>query len=273
MPRILTTNMAINRGNPESRYHRFSEYCLETRPDIIAVQEVSADLGKKALQGLTKALGSGYEFHYAQIYPGQEQTQGAGVVTRLLPVKDHILFDPEPGRNRFQVLDLTAEDDQPLLLANVHAEAHPLMDPVRLRKLRVLMRHLNPNVPQVLAGDFNAVPRFGSIRHVKRTHASAHHHVHGREPSHTYPTDLGEHLLLNEGDATSRQLRLMRLGARLFQDPANRRSSGLPRMVADYIFVNHYVKVNYIGLTGHEEIELGHSDHRGLEADLTLLAA
>jgi endonuclease/exonuclease/phosphatase family metal-dependent hydrolase len=268
MPKLITTNMSINNGDVQRRYYYFSQHCLEARPDIIAVQEISADEGFQALQGLAAALGHDYKFFYDEVYPDQD-TQGVGVVTQL-EVKDRQIFDTEHGRNQFQVLELLAESDRQLLLANVHMEAHLLLDISRRRKLISLISHLNPDKPQIIAGDFNAVPRLPSIKLISKSHRSAHSAVHGHEPSHTYPTDLGEDLLLNNGDANRRQLLAMRLAATIFQKPENRRPSGLPRMVVDYAFVNRFVQVKAAAIIGHDEAHLAHSDHRGLEVDFAI---
>jgi endonuclease/exonuclease/phosphatase family metal-dependent hydrolase len=269
MSKIITTNMAIDNCNPEARYRRFNDFCLETRPDIIAVQEVSHGIGRSALQGLAEDMGGDYSFCYAEIYPRQEYSQGVGVVTNL-GIRDHRIADPKPGMNRFQLLELETAGGQRLQLANVHAEAHLLLDGHRGLKLARLIRRLNHNVPQILAGDFNAIPSLPSIRYLKKRYRSAHETVHGREPSHTYPTDLGEGLLLDGGDASPGQIFAMKLGAKVFQRPENRRPSGLPRVVADYIFVNPLVEVKGVAVTGHESSELAHSDHLGLEAEIVL---
>ncbi len=265
MPRLVTTNMSINNGDVERRYHSFSAYCQEAQPDIIAVQEISADHGFAALQGLTAVLGDGYRFYYEPIYPGQENTQGVGVVTRL-SVNQNWVFDPECGRNKFQVLELLAESNRRLLLANIHLEAHLLLDLRRKRKLKRLVGELDSEAPQVLAGDFNAIPRWPSIRYLSRDYRSAHFMVHGAEPTHTYPTDLGEELLQN-GDASPLQLFMMKAIARACQRREDRRPSGLPRMVIDHVFLNGLVRALDARVVGHEAIDQAFSDHLGLQVD------
>jgi endonuclease/exonuclease/phosphatase family metal-dependent hydrolase len=270
MPKLVTTNMSINNGDVERRYNDFNAYCAGAKPDIITVQEVSADVGFSALQSLAKALGHDYTFYYDEVYPGQEDTQGVGVVTRLEAKNEPRIFDSGHGRNLFQVIGLSAEGNRQLMLANVHMEAHLFLDRVRRRKIESLITRLGPGGAHILAGDFNAIPRFPSIKYLSKRYRSAHKDVHGREPSHTYPTDLGEDLLLNNGDATRRQIMLMKLGAKACQKAENRRPSGLPRVVADYVFVNQLVRVDSARLTGHDEAHLAHSDHRGLEIDFAL---
>jgi endonuclease/exonuclease/phosphatase family metal-dependent hydrolase len=261
--------MSINNGDVERRYHDFSAYCLDAKPDIIAVQEVSADVGFSALNGLAKALGHDYGFFYECTYPGQEDTQGVGIVTRL-PVRSKQIVNSGHGRNQFQVLNLEARAGRRLQIANVHLEAHLLLDFMRRRKLESLISQLDSEQAQMLTGDFNAIPHLPSIKRLKTRYDSAYASIHTREPSHTYPTDLGEHLLLHNGDANGRQILAMRLAAWVFQKPENRRPSGLPRMVTDYVFVNQLVEVTGVAVTGHDELDLAHSDHRGLEVDFAI---
>lgn len=270
MPRLITTNMAINNGgghgSVERRYDRFSEYCLQAQPDILVVQEVSSQPGRTALRGLAKALGHEH-FFYTPIYPGQEDDQGV-VVSSSLEITGCRSFEPETKSNGFQIADLDVGGRR-LQLVNVHMEAHLLADLRRKRRLTCLMLEgLSAGTLQVLAGDFNAAPRFPSMKFLKQHYRSAHELVHGRDP-YTYPTQLGE-ALLHDGDATRRQRFFMRLGAYLFQEAQNIRPSGLPNMTTDYVLVSESISVSDSRLTGHDEIELTHSDHRGLQVDFQI---
>lgn len=264
MPKLVTTNMSINNGDVERRYYDFSSYCLSAQPDILAVQEVSDDFGRPALNSLTKALGPDYIHEYARVYPGQEDTQGVSIVTRL-DIKESHIQDFEHGGNKFHLLRLLVESDRQMILANVHLEAHLFKEILRRRKLASLIDRLNPYVPQVLAGDFNALANYPSLKQLRRTYHSAYVDVHGRQPTHTYPTDLGEELLLHGGDANRRQIFAMKLAARVFQKAENRRGSGLPSVVIDHIFLNRYVQAHTAKVIGHDDIDTVHSDHRGLE--------
>ena len=255
--------MSINNGDVERRYEDFCNYCLEAKPDIVAVQEVSTDVGWPALRGLARALGADFKCSFEHIYTGQEDTQGVAVVSNA--TERSRILDTGIGKNKIQILDIGSA-----ALANVHLEAHLFKDIQRLRKIRSLKYRLNPNSPQVLAGDFNAIPHFPSIKSLKRTHRSAYSIVHGREPAYTYPTDLGEQLLLHNGDATKTQIFWMKQAASRYQAVENRRPTGLPRIVADYVFVSLGIQVKNAKLTGHDELHLAHSDHRGLEVDFAI---
>jgi endonuclease/exonuclease/phosphatase family metal-dependent hydrolase len=88
--------MSINNGDPERRWAGFTELVLTDPPDILLIQEVSADIGHSALRGLTQSLGPDYDMRYEPVYPNQTDTQGVAVISNL-PIKkaEHAVCPPE----------------------------------------------------------------------------------------------------------------------------------------------------------------------------------
>lgn len=256
--------MSINNGDVQRRYYHFTEYCQATRPDIIAVQEVSADEGFSALAALAKTLN--YQYRFEPIYPGQEHEQGIAIVSNL-PITESYGLDTRHGRNKIQVVHFGSRYDRFLSIANIHLEARLHTELLRLRKLGAVLHHLNHGTPRIVTGDFNATPHFPSVRFMKRHLHSAHETANGREPDFTYPTPLGEQLC-HSGDAHKFELLALKAAALLFQEQPS--PSGLPRMVLDYMFVDRRIGVSSARVIGEDNGGGTFSDHLGLEVALDL---
>jgi endonuclease/exonuclease/phosphatase family metal-dependent hydrolase len=260
----MSVNNGQGRYHPEKRWQRFSDYCQEARPDIIAVQEVSVDAGLTALNGLAQRLG--YPEPLSQpVYPTQEDEQVVSVLSNL-EVAEHYQLWRRAGRVGAQVVEFGKPDDVKLKLANLHMECRPWPDAYRCRKLGSIIRHLGGHKPGIMTGDFNALHWYPSIRTVKRHFKSAHTAANGREPSYTYPTELGENLI-HEGDAHAWEIKALRLGGRVWCH--RRGASGLLRYTVDYTFVNRVVEIVSARTIGDGD-DGSFSDHLGLETEFEL---
>jgi|GEM_PF-4463845 len=260
----ISINMSINNGEPEDRYQKFTNYCLETRPDLLAIQEVSLDIGHTALQALTKQLGQDYSYHYEYAYPGQEDSQGLAVVTRLKAKSkcDNFGF----GKNKMQIVKMF-NGDQVITLANNHLEAFPWQEFMRKDKVSAeidSLEKINPNSPQIIAGDHNSMPWQPCIKAIKKQgFKSVFEEVFGHEPDFTFPAGLTTKELLDGSYLKPKEIKILRYIARLFPKMTKDGLADIPHYVIDYIFVKNCLAANNPQKIGNKPGKL-FSDHQGL---------
>lgn len=270
---IVSINMAINRGDVEKRYHNLNEYLLEARPDIVSVQEVSSDVGYTALRATTQRLGPDYEIKYDTIYPGQENDQGAVIISRL-PIRGSYPFSFSDSGNQAQVATLSIASGKNIGLANGHLEAMPWQGAMRRRKgaeLSAKLYKMHPDDQQVITIDSNSLPFYPVIRDFKSKHGfvSAYEAVHGKEPEFTYPGIPAQELLDGEylKPKEYRFLRTIALARKILLI-ANQK---LPHYTIDYILTNRPDSPKSAHLVPTQRgLDKAFSDHLGIQATLSL---
>jgi endonuclease/exonuclease/phosphatase family metal-dependent hydrolase len=234
---IISFNLSINNGDVERRMHDFTALMLELSPNIVIAQEVSSDVGRPALQQLTASLGPDYTMHYERVYPGQKDSQGVAVISAL-PVRSSRKTESLYGRTQVQIVEIGSRYGQ-LVMANVHLEAAPKEERGRIRKLQDLEIELDDvhgHGPRIVAGDFNALPFFPSVRSMTRQHGytSAYRAVHDKEPDFTFPNFDWQEMLDGRYIKPDQLIKLRRLG-KIFKW-LGQGDFDLPHYVTDYVF-------------------------------------
>lgn len=192
MPELVlhTHNLAINNGDVERRMFDFREAMHRIRPDVILAQEVSSDVGLDALSDLTFELGPDYDMVYSSVYPGQEDEQGVAIISAL-PILSTQVTNFDGPTNQFQYAELGTKSD-PILASNIHPEAAPQKELLRIQKFREHARTMKAyynGLKHVIAGDANSLPASPGILWLKHVlgYESAYQQVHGQEPEFTFP--------------------------------------------------------------------------------------
>ncbi|MEK7059774.1 MAG: endonuclease/exonuclease/phosphatase family protein [Patescibacteria group bacterium] len=278
---LVSVNMALDHGDPEERWRLFETACLELprRPDIIAIQEVAWEPGAMALNSLRLQLGSDYKLELGHVYEGQEDQKGAAVLTRV-PIKTSQTVALKGTKKHAQVVGFGGEGASNLVLANLHLEASPKDELRRAYKLAELVDYLEAGyglTPQAIAGDFNALPWFPSVRMMRLLgFKSAFEAVHGSEASHTYPTPLSAEEMLTGNFSMPHQFRSLRTAARILSAVGvigehQRSASGLTRYPVDFVFTKGTVAPLDAGLI-HDDTNgrRPFSDHYGIRTTLQL---
>jgi endonuclease/exonuclease/phosphatase family metal-dependent hydrolase len=266
---VVTQNMSINNGDVIQRFWVFEELMLLKLPDIIAVQEVSRDVGLASILriagSLHSATGHVYGTRYTAVYPGQENEQGVAVISRL-PILASCTSNFRDGGNQVQITQLDTSHGA-LALGNVHLEAAPQKEGQRRRKmgeLALYMAGLQP-AAQIVAGDFNTPqwPVFRTTRDLEQKHGytSAFKEVHGHEPSYTFPALSPEELEAG-GYLKPGELLQLKVLASVIR-PFKRDTPALPHYATDYMFYKGELEPIAAEVVGDGERGTP-SDHLGL---------
>ena len=273
---LVSMNMAMDNGDPERRFGDFGVLMRASPPELIVVQEVSAHLGQRALVGLVKSLGGDYTLSYQEgVYPAQKDEDDGGLaVITSLPVIGSRATKLSSGGNQAQIVELGSRYSR-IVLANVHLEAAPKEERFRHRKVGDLADELQDTYkekPQIIAGDFNALPFFPTILRMKnRGYTSAFEFVHGREPHHTFPTmdpdvlQKGKYMKHGEISKLRKVARITNLFRRLREE--------IPHYTTDYVFLKHIpLPIRAELITGKDKNSEPISDHMGLRVRLPAVA-
>lgn len=186
---------------------------LETTPDIISLQEVSAAIGQAGWLArqvnvrLTGKSGGPYRVIRARRPNLAHWGEAVAVMTRLPVLYHDKLSLGYDGRVALRVnIELPAERThgrhQSLDFVTLHLLPDRYNEEARLRQSQQVVGWLGERrrVPlQILAGDFNEVPQGPAIRFMKQTYRSAYELCHGHEPLATFPTCLTQPLLTWSG--------------------------------------------------------------------------
>lgn len=248
--RVATLNLRNTADRWPERYPLLANQLSELSPDIIGFQELRrlSFQGRHIEQGANAGRERSYRL-YRQWKTGIRRFwEGLAILTEL-PVMAHERLDLGGGNRIAQRLRVQHTDGRMLDFYNTHlhhaAEDHDL----RLRQAQRILEwmQMHDDVPQVLVGDFNAMPSEAAIQMITGADnlRSVFVAVHGAEPAATVPTPLNRHL-----DAEEK--------------------------VIDYIFVNDLVEVHDAWITfdrPHDADErLSASDHYGLAATISLIS-
>ena len=206
---VATINLRNRADRWLARRRLLVSEILQKKPDIIALQEVSLSIGqgswlaKQVNVRMTGKSGGPYRIIQARRSHPSHWGEGVGVMTTL-PVLYH---DSLPlgydGRIALRVnIELPAERTQgrhqSLDFVTTHLHHDRYNEEARLRQAQQTVGWLNDNrrVPlQIIAGDFNELPRGPAIQFMKQSYRSAYEEVRGYEPLATFPTCLAQPLV------------------------------------------------------------------------------
>jgi len=177
MPRILTYNVHSCRGvDGKLDVGRVAEVIAQSRPDIIALQEV--DVGRRRSGGVDQAhaiadkLGMG--FHFNAAVHVEEERYGDAILTAL-PVK-LVKTGPLPTPKRIQRLEprgalwveVTIEGGKTVQIINTHLGLVPMEQKTQAEHLLggEWLGHPKCADPLILLGDFNATPRYAAYKKI-----------------------------------------------------------------------------------------------------------
>lgn len=250
--RIGTLNLRNTADRWPERYPLLVSQLSELSPDIIGFQE----LRRPSLQGrrIERGANAGVEEREAsyRLYRKWKTGirwlwEGLAVLTELPVLADERL-DLGGGNRIAQRLRVRIGSGEVLDFYNTHLHHASEDDDLRLRQAERILEWMQSHagVPQVLVGDFNALPDDPAIQTILDPGGmrSAFIAVHGETPPATVPTPLGRH-----------------------RDDEEK--------VIDYIFVNDRVEVHDAWITfdrTHDEDDrLSASDHFGLAATISLV--
>jgi endonuclease/exonuclease/phosphatase family metal-dependent hydrolase len=175
MPRILTYNVHSCRGvDGKLDVGRIAEVIAQSRPDIVALQEV--DVGRKRsgkadqAHAIAQRLGMG--FHFNAAVHVEEERYGDAILTAL-PVK-LVKTGPLPCPPRLKRLEprgalwveITVEDGRTVQIVNTHLGLVPLEQRAQAQHLLggEWLGHPQCADPMILLGDFNATPRYAAYK-------------------------------------------------------------------------------------------------------------
>jgi endonuclease/exonuclease/phosphatase family metal-dependent hydrolase len=260
--RVATINVLNDRSRWAERRSLLARGLADLRLDLIALQEMTDPLGTSTAHWIAEELG-GYSVHVCP-KAGWGRTREGVALLSLLPVEHHETIDLR-GQQRTAQLVRVRVGERPVVAVNTHLCWPPGVDAARSRQVERLLAWVGAAAPGeavVVCGDFNATPGARSIARMRRTFASAHEAVHGREPEFTCPTPLAVGGRVR-GAATRILLRLV-----------SNRPGGPWRGTLDYIFVGPGVRVVACGVIldgpSPDDPTLYASDHLGLAAALEI---
>jgi len=193
---VATLNLFNRVGRWGERAPLVVEQVAEAAPDVIALQEVDLliDQGHWLADRLNLWLGPPYYTAYHQNKSGREAAVQAIAFLTRLPVLEHEGLDYLSMERVAQRLLLDLGEGARLDIYTTHLHYPPNAEAERIRRqqagrlLRWMSRHRT--LPQVVAGDFNAVPASPTVGLMKRRLLSAHETAQGHEPDYTWPTPL-----------------------------------------------------------------------------------
>ncbi len=164
----MTKIASFNINGIKARLPRLIEWLEETQPDIACLQEI-----KTQDEGFPIA-----EFEkigYGAIWHGQKSFNGVAILAKgsePVETKRGLDGEPEDDHSRYLEADVTVGDDaSPLRVASIYLpNGNPLPGPKFDYKLR-WMKRLRARaaeiwaeeVPAVLAGDYNVIPRDNDV--------------------------------------------------------------------------------------------------------------
>lgn len=167
MIRIATFNI----NGIRARLPRLLEWLDEEKPDIACLQEIKCQDENFPAKDFEKA-------GYGAIWHGQKGFNGVAILgrgTEPALVKKGLDGEPEDEHSRYIEADVTVGDNTPIRVASIYLpNGNPQPGPKFDYKLRWMKRLrqrsleiLSEEVPAVLAGDYNVIPRDSDVFSVR----------------------------------------------------------------------------------------------------------
>ncbi|MEZ5710120.1 MAG: exodeoxyribonuclease III [Blastomonas sp.] len=162
MTRIATYNI----NGIKARLPRLLEWLEETRPDIACLQEIKS-------QDENFPAGEFEKIGYGAIWHGQKSFNGVAILARdsqPVEVRRGLDGEPEDDHSRYLEADVMGLRIASIYLPNGNPQPGPKFD-YKLRWMERLRRRaaeiLELEIPAVLAGDYNVIPRDNDVFSVK----------------------------------------------------------------------------------------------------------
>lgn len=262
---VSTLNLRHNADEWERRAPLCAEGLLETRPHLIALQEVWRPL--RQAQWLAEVLndglklGPGERYHIVERpkWGFDEHRESVAVLSRL-PILFSDGVDLPGGRVAVSTIVEWAQLRVEFVSVHLHFGPPDAADGIRRSQIRAMEAWLDkhaehavslgaPRPRCIVAGDFNATPDKEAVALMRERYRSAFQVVHGKEPEWTFGTPIADRFFL---------------------------AKGLPvfRGTLDYIFVDPELEVSSASLfcdkPAKDDPLLFASDHLGLLAEIDL---
>jgi endonuclease/exonuclease/phosphatase family metal-dependent hydrolase len=197
--KVATINLRNRQDQWLKRRHLLVGQLIDAAPDLISLQEVDWRIAQgRWIRGQINArLGRENErpYHIAQCrnpLPFQGYPFGLGILSRY-PIVYHEKLNLEYGGRMALRANIRLPGNRSLDFVATHLHSNYKTPEIRLEQAMLLTGWLNDHkwVPaQIIAGDFNDLPRSEAIRYVKQQFRSVYELKHHHEPYATYPTAL-----------------------------------------------------------------------------------
>jgi endonuclease/exonuclease/phosphatase family metal-dependent hydrolase len=160
----------------------------------VSVREDQARLLKERVNAALAAAGDAGRYDCAQRNKtgSESEIEGIAILSRL-PILEHDWLDLRTFHRIALRARVALGDGHAMHFYTTHLHYKQEDTEVRLAQVRLLhawMAGHRDGSPQVLVGDFNALPEQSPITFLTERYLSAHAAVHGREPGYTFPTPL-----------------------------------------------------------------------------------
>lgn len=200
--KVATINLHNHADQWRKRRHLLVSQLLDAEPDLISLQELYFPIrqGQWLRNQINVRLAQSGKRPYRLILSRRKHLiagyyEGIGLLTKL-PVryKDTLNLGYR-GRVALRI-NVELPSRQTMDFVSVHLHHHVPDDEIRNEQVLRLTGWLNHqgHVPlQVVAGDFNEIPKGLAIQRMKQGFRSAYELAHGQEPLATYPTALSLH--------------------------------------------------------------------------------
>jgi endonuclease/exonuclease/phosphatase family metal-dependent hydrolase len=195
---VATLNLLDHQARPEERFPLIVAGLAAEWPDLVALQEVSAEReqGERlaaALNAAAARAGRDLTYRYAQQANLRRQDLTVGILARHA-LLDQAWVDLE-GQGRVALAVTTETDGRRLAFVSTHLfwEVGPAGEQARRYQAGVLADWIADtfaDTPTIVGGDFNALPDGITYAYLAERWASLYAERHGAEPAWTCPTPL-----------------------------------------------------------------------------------
>jgi endonuclease/exonuclease/phosphatase family metal-dependent hydrolase len=196
---VATLNLRHDADRWEERFPLIIAELARDRPHVVGLQEVSVrqDQARLLAAELNEALaaaGDTIRYGYVQRNKtgSESEVEGIAVLSRL-PIVEHDWLDLRTFNRVALRARLELSGGRTLHFYTTHFHYRQEDNEVRLAQAQLLhewMTGHRDGSPQVLVGDFNALPDQSPIRFLAERYLSAFRAAHGQEPEYTFPTPL-----------------------------------------------------------------------------------
>lgn len=195
---VATINLRNRRDRWRRRRHVLIGELLNTTPDVIALQEISFPIGQGRWihNQLNARLPAGIRpyqlIQKRKQHPIHGYREGIGILSNY-PILYHDSVNlGQNGRVALRAnIELPGQKTVDFVCTHLHHTRHH--DEIREQQAMSMIGWLTNTRPvprQIIAGDFNEIPKGLAIRYMKQSYRSAYALKHGHEPLATFPTAL-----------------------------------------------------------------------------------